>query len=46
MIPCIENSHNSRNKKSKKKTIEANKDSKVDLLFYDQLTKKNKGYYH
>ena len=45
MIPCIENSHNSRNKKSKKKTIEANKDSKVDLLFYDQLTKKNKGYY-
>ena len=48
MIPYIENVHHSRNKKNKKsrmKTLEVNKNAKVDLLFYDQITKKNKAYY-
>ena len=51
MIPNIKNfqySKNYNNKKKKYKTIDKNKQQKpikVDLLFYDQLTKKNKSSY-
>jgi hypothetical protein len=51
MIPNIKNfqySKNYNNKKKKYKTIDENKQQKpikVDLLFYDQLTKKNKSSY-
>ena len=51
MIPNIKNfqySKNYNNKKKRYKTIEKNKQQKpikVDLLFYDRLTKKNKASY-
>jgi hypothetical protein len=51
MIPNIKNfqySKNYNNKKKKNKTMDKNKQQKpikVDLLFYDQLTKKNKASY-
>ena len=53
LIPNIKNSHYSKNynnKRKKYKTLEKYKNEqrkpiKVDLLFYDQLTKKNKASY-
>ena len=48
IIPYIEDVHRLRNikdKKTRKNTFEKYKSVKVDLLFYDQLTKKNKAYY-
>ena len=48
IIPYIEDVHRLRNKKNKKvknNTFTKYKSVKVDLLFYDQLTKKNKASY-
>ena len=48
IIPYIEDVHrlkNIKDKKTRKNTFEKYKSVKVDLLFYDQLTKKNKAYY-
>ena len=48
IIPYIEDVQrlrNIKNKEKRKNTFEKYKSVKVDLLFYDQLTKKNKACY-